>query len=313
MAARPALGGTSLPAKEMRVFQPCAAHRRDRRGADRRHARRRRGGVFERLEQVHPRLRGCPRWLQIDGDDQQLGRVEAERRACQRCERAHEETRPDDHGERERHLCDDEHVTERHAAIAGDRPRLLLQRVARSNRRDAERGSQAEQERGGHCHGDHERGKMPVGRQVQDRRLPLRRQLSDEERAAPVRHEHAGDRTDASEKERLCEQLAGDTRAGCAQREPYAQIVTPRRCAREQEVGDVRAGDQQHRAHHAHHDGERARVAEPQRRASTGGRHERERIAQILLAGGIARGLCGTPDVRLHGAQCGGCGVGASD
>ena len=58
---------------------------------------------------------------------------------------------------------------------------------------------------------------------------------------------------DAAEHDALDEELTDDAPAGRAEGDPHGDLAGAMRGAREQQVGDVRAGDEQHEADGAHH------------------------------------------------------------
>ena len=67
-------------------------------------------------------------------------------------------------------------------------------------------------------------------------------------------------------QDRLGEQLTREPQPRCAQREPDAQLVPPRHRAREQKIGDVGAGDEQHEADDDENRRQRLLVPAAQRR-----------------------------------------------
>ena len=74
----------------------------------------------------------------------------------------------------------------------------------------------------------------------------LRRQQRRDERQRPARDDQAGDAAEHREHARLGEQLRDQLPAAGADRQPHGHLGRAARAAREQQVGDVRAGDQQH-------------------------------------------------------------------
>ena len=54
-----------------------------------------------------------------------------------------------------------------------------------------------------------------------------------------------------TDEERLGEQLADDTAASRPERDAYAQLAHSARCAGQQKIGGIAAGDQQHDGHRA--------------------------------------------------------------
>ena len=68
----------------------------------------------------------------------------------------------------------------------------------------------------------------------------------DEELAAPLRDDHSGGRAHGGEQQAFDQELARQTSARRAEREAHAPFVAARGGAREQQIGDVGARDQQH-------------------------------------------------------------------
>jgi hypothetical protein len=85
----------------------------------------------------------------------------------------------------------------------------------------------------------------------------------------------------------------------------YAELVPPCRRAREEQIGDVRAGDQQHERDHRHDRQHRLAVAVAHRRRAASGGLQRERLREITcfaLRASVGRDGC-LADLRLHAAQ----------
>ena len=87
----------------------------------------------------------------------------------------------------------------------------------------------------------------------------------------------------------LGEQQPGEPPSRAAQRQAHAEFVAARQRAREQQAGDVGAGDEQHEPDGHHHREERRLEAAPQRRAAGRRRRQSERLREIARAGGRPR------------------------
>ena len=145
----------------------------------------------------------------------------------------------------------------------------------------------------------------PVERHLQVDVVRGRRQLPHEQAAEPAGEEEPEDGAQSREHEALAEQLPRQPGARGAERQAYAQLVAPRRRAREQQVGDVGAGDEQHEADDDHQRGERPLIASAQSRAAGRRRVERERFLQVVLLVVLAPVLRhgGLAHLRLDAAQ----------
>ena len=216
-------------------------------------------------------------------NDEDRGLVEAEVECRQARERANEQPRRDDQHERQRHLGDDERIAEGMRAFAGHRPRLLLERVGRFGPPPAQGRPHPEQQCRERGDGRRERHRPPVQRQVQRHVVARRRQLVHQQLAAPLREQQSARGADAGEQQALGEQLPGNPESRGADRQPDAQLVPARRRARQQQVGDVGAGDQQDEDDDAHDDEQRPLVAVAQFGRARGRRRQREALAQVLF------------------------------
>ncbi len=91
----------------------------------------------------------------------------------------------------------------------------------------------------------------PGGREhpsIHRRRRPVHPREDDRAResAEAVRHDHPARRAGTGEQQRFDEQQAHETRSSGAERRTQRDLARPPQSTREQQVRDVRAGDQQH-------------------------------------------------------------------
>ena len=77
-------------------------------------------------------------------------------------------------------------------------------------------------------------------------------------RMASDASEQPGDAAGDREQEALGHEMTNETSAAGAERAPHRHLLAPAERARQQQVGDVGAGDQQHERDGAEQDGERA-------------------------------------------------------
>ena len=110
-----------------------------------------------------------------------------------------------------------------------------------------------------------------------------RRQLPHEQPAAPLREEQPDQRADAGQQQALAQQLPRDPHARRAQGDAHAELVPARRRAREEQVRDVRARDEEHEADDHHDGGQRQAVALAQRRTAGRRGDQREALFEVGL------------------------------
>ncbi len=85
-------------------------------------------------------------------------------------------------------------------------------------------------------------------------------QHRNQERRAPPREQQSGCRAQRHQHDAFGEQLTDQSAAAGANREPDRDLVLPGRRAGEQQVGDIRAADEEHDADDPHHDQQRLGV-----------------------------------------------------
>ena len=95
-----------------------------------------------------------------------------------------------------------------------------------------------------------------------------------------VRDRKPGDCASRTKDDRLCEELAEQPHPTGAERGANGQLRLARRCAREKEVGDVRAGHEQHEADGAEEDQQRPSNV-PQQHVVEGKGVERQRVVRL--------------------------------
>ena len=251
-----ARSAAARPGISNRKFHVLPADRRDRRHRD----RTQRQGRWSRqsahpFEQCGTVLRLEPEPLRIRADDEHGILLEAEIEPAERRERPHEEAGGDDQHERQR----------RPATTTSRLPRLkrrsvefaaplFLQRFVRRNPGGAERRRHPEQQRGTDRNGAGECENAPVERQVEEDAVVEAWRAGGRAGGCPSCAKTSPSSAPHPESSRLSASSCRISRsAGCAKRKTDADLVSPGVRAREQEVRDVRAGDQQHEADN-HHD-----------------------------------------------------------
>ena len=73
-----------------------------------------------------------------------------------------------------------------------------------------------------------------------------------EPRTRPIRYKQTDRGSGNRQKARFCHQLTYQLRSRRAKRKPHANFSLPRRSARGQQAGHIRAGDEEHDGHQAH-------------------------------------------------------------
>jgi hypothetical protein len=257
------------------------------------------GDARDRREPFHARVqqRTRPRRVVAVGGGRDLDRervVRVEPRIVRRevREAAEEEQRGCQEQRGAGDLRDDEEAPETGGAGSGER-RVHLQaaqqvRARRVKRRD-ERRQQARDGREDGGEADDAR----VDAHVQPLRDRRRQAERGQQVGAPDRHDHRGGAADRGEQQALGEHLPQDARPARAERGADADLTLPIRGAREQQPGDVEAGDEQHDADHAEPHPAVTGDA-PDLRVSFGDRREvcRTRLVRCRIVHGQARRDC---------------------
>ena len=204
------------------------------------------------LEEAHPRrVLAVGRARQRDLHRQYLVRAEPRIDRQQALEAADEQAgaREQDDGQRD---LDDHQRRAQAAAPRAAAAHAVLQRVVEIGPRRRHRRCEAE-EHGRGERDEHREGQDPA---VERRRLePWNGELlggrREQRLKTPGRDEHAAGRAGPRERDALDEQLPHEPETAGAERRPHRQLALPRRRARQEQVGDVGAGDEQHEADRA--------------------------------------------------------------
>ncbi len=169
-------------------------------------------------------------------------------------EALHQQPRAHEEHERERDLGDDEQVAHAARATRAGAARALLHRLLQVGARGRERGREAEDDAGQKRQAEGEEEYVRVEReltQVGHARELRRGYQRDEQVGAPQREHEPRAAAHEREQHALRQKLTHHAPARSAERRPQRDLFAPRRRAREQEVGDVGAGDQKHEADRA--------------------------------------------------------------
>ena len=180
--------------------------------------------------------------------------------ALQVLQAAHEEAGAEQQQEAERDLCGDEPLAEEERA-AGARHRAggVLQRDPRIGAARAECREQTEDHAGRDRERHRERENPQIRCRIDEQRLTLGRHQREERLGQRNRQPHAERAAGNREHEAFGQELPNQLAAASAERQPHRDLALPHDAARDQQVRDVGAGDQQHEPDHAHQDDERRR------------------------------------------------------
>jgi hypothetical protein len=188
------------------------------------------------------------RQRELRGDH--AARIEADLETGQAHEAAQEQAGADEQGERQRHLGAHQDAAE-DVAVADERAPALAQRRRQVGLRGAQRRHQPEDERAAEGDGEGEDQRAGVHVERDHRRDAGDRAQDVDAPRGQQRPEGAGDHR---QDEALEHELADDAAAAGAERGAHGDLVAARGAAREQQVGDVGAGDEEdeHDRDHEH-------------------------------------------------------------
>src|SRR5262249_51338908 len=150
------------------------------------------------------------------------------------------------------------------------------------NGRGSEGGEAAEQERRGGRQADGEQQHAYVDAEIEGVRRRLIGHFQYEQARAPACEQEADARARERQQRALREQLPRDAPPRGAERDAHAQLVPPRARAREEQIRDVGARDQQDERDHGHDQVQRIAILASERVGAIGGGPQRERILQVV-------------------------------
>ena len=197
------------------------------------------------------------RWRQTSAERQHVRGIHPGVGLLELYEAARRQAADDEQHERERQLQHDEAAAHpvglaRPSAAA----RAVLQLVREVGPGNVQRGKQAKDEARAHGGGDDERGHAPVGVEAQP--VGYLGNEAEHEVEFPKRQHEAREPAENAEQQALREHLQDDPAAAGAESKPYRNLPMARGAAREQEVGDIGAGDKQQGDHGPEHEVEAA-------------------------------------------------------
>jgi len=121
-------------------------------------------------------------------------------------------------------------------------------------------------------------------RDLEEDGVNLGRQLPHQEYAHPVPEEESDGGGRCRDQEALREEASNDPESGCPERRPNRELAPAVRDSREQEVGSVSAGEEEHEPRDRQERGDWPSISIPQERNAAGGGHGAEWLAQVGFA-----------------------------
>ena len=174
-------------------------------------------------------------------------------------DRARQQSGADQQGERQRQLQADQESAGAHLAQRPDGAAALLQARSGVGFGRLPRWEHAEQQCGANGDGQDERQHQRVQREIHVKARIRFRQHSDQRAMNEVGNGDGRHTADGGEGQTLGDELADDAFATCAERQTQRDFWFAGSAAREQEVGEIGAGDEQQDAHCCQKGGQRLR------------------------------------------------------
>jgi hypothetical protein len=275
----------SLMIAPLAVFHPRDAPRRG--GA---HVGQLRELFLELLKEEQGSLARVAVQRRIERETEQLVGLEAGIERLQVVEAAGEEAGAGEEQHRQPHLGDDEPLAE--ACVPGaadDAARFVLERRDQRRAGGLQRRCEAEEQRRQERAAKGEERDARVRRGRQRLRSGVERQHLQQQGPRPPGEGQADGRAGSGQHEALDQPLPHDRVAAGAEREANRHLLLARGAARQQQVGDVRARDQQHQTDHAHQHENRRRELLTQIGSSFLARAQEQVLADEALAEALRR------------------------
>ena len=196
-----------------------------------------------------PLLARPPGHVRVQAHLKNILRSEAELDSVQVAQGSDEEARSGHQRQGQRDLRRDDSLAEL-KPLPGSARLDSLQVSANVSASGAQSGSKAEENSGCNRHRKREGNHARVGGHFQQGRRAARsgRQHADQQTTGPQGHHQSEGSTEEGQQRRFGEQLPNQPPAAGADRQTHGHLLLPRIAACQQQVGDVRAGDQQHDA-----------------------------------------------------------------
>ena len=221
---------------------------------------------------------------QNEGHRQQARRFDADVHPVHVDEAAHHEPGAGEQHQRERQL---RHNQRRRPApstyAARSRPSSLFEDFIDVGLGDVQRGRKAEHNSRQQADGEEEHEDVRVHVERHPVRLADVLRLAIEPPNAQIADAQTDDAADEREENALDEQLPDDAPPGGAEREANGNFARPMRRARQQQIGDVRAGDEQHERDGAHQRPENSFDLRAQDAIEEGGHDGADVLVAVLI------------------------------
>jgi hypothetical protein len=162
----------------------------------------------------------------------------------ERRERADKQSGRGDQHQRQPDLGDDERAAYGKATVAGTSATGILERLASGDSPQSQRRRYAgnNRRRAGDHHAESENA--PIEGELQRNVGLPGAQLAEQKRSAPVREGHSHSGATERHNQALTEEQAREPTPRTAKRHPHAELTVSRKYSRNQQAGDVRAGDE---------------------------------------------------------------------
>ena len=174
---------------------------------------------------------------------------------------------------------------------------VRLERNLRIDACGTPRGRQPEEDTGCHGNSQRERQHTPVDGQVEEHRVRALREQSHEKRRPQARERNADERAHSGEQNALRQELPSDPSSCGSDRHPDRHLPRANGRAREEQVGDVGARNEQHDTDGDHEHRQRPLILPSNFREAGGRGGNAQRVLTVL---GL---LVRTPVVRHRGSE----------
>ncbi len=216
-------------------------------------------------------------------------RIEPEIGCAEIHERPDEQQCADERHERKRHLHDNQRTSQRRPgdAVAA---RAFLQRLVQVSARGLQRRKQSKHERRRRGDGHGVRDRPPVQLPPHVVRHLVWRHAGGNQPRANCGQRDAEGHADQAEHDTFGEQLPDNAAAARTERRAHGDLAAPARGPRQKEIGDVRAGDEQHERDAGHHQIENERDLIGQKRLAERAEVRAPAFIRSRVLGGQAAG-----------------------
>ena len=207
---------------------------------------------FQPFVQSHVLPRRILRPRRVDLQQQKMIGAESHIHGAQPGQRAQKQSRPDHQQRRQGDLESDQRPAAQSLPPSRRRLRALFQPVIHVIPRSRQRRRKPKQNSRQHGHCRSESKNAPIKVHVDPDRLPGILDHPRQRISAEISNHQPQGPTHSRQRQALHQHLAQDARAPRSQRQPHAHFPLPLRPARQHQVGNVGARQQQHQSHQRH-------------------------------------------------------------